>query len=264
MKNLKKIRNIIIISFLFIAAIQVIPHRHSPQNRTTSLNEEIHSKTEDRSPHNAYTDVNGSFSGVGDSQNVTLSQMRNKTYQDKSTSEEGITFNNPEYPKSGWNMTDFELNFTNLNTTGKYVPFEIRNDGSDTFNSAGVRYATSFTVPNSCYLKNISLFLQYWGGEDPFGTTTYDSKFSITIYNSTIQEGEIRPDAKINKTQDETEIDLTNKELDQPAKWYQANFSQRLLNISRTYNNTFFGVFESIDFPTWNLGSQDAYVYYAT
>ncbi|MFO8019680.1 MAG: hypothetical protein R6U96_13725 [Promethearchaeia archaeon] len=269
MENLKKIRNIIIITVFLFSVILLMPMPKLPRNTVNSGKIEKNPENDldfNTDPlKNAGTIANGSLSNAGNPQNVSLYHTRKQGYEEESTSDGGLTIDNPDYPQSEWNMTDFELNFTRLHTTGKYVPFEIRNDGSDTFSEEEVRYATSFTVPNTCYLNNISLFLQYWGGNNTFGSygNPSPSKFSINIYNSTLNTSKIEPDSPINKSQDETIIDLTEKNLDQPARWYQANFSQRMLNISNTYNRTFFAVFESIDFPSWGVDAQDAYFYYA-
>ena len=56
-------------------------------------------------------------------------------------------------------------------------------------------------------------------------------------------------------------IDLTQLDLSQPVKWYQANFSNRILNISNTKNNTFFAVFHPIQYL--QNQARTSYIYYA-
>ncbi|MGQ4873676.1 MAG: hypothetical protein ACP6IY_06320, partial [Promethearchaeia archaeon] len=195
------------------------------------------------------------FKGQGHSQNISLLMIRDQSFINNNTNDGNIIVENTI---SGWNLTSFSLNFTKLYTTGKYEAFEIRNDGTDTFTLPETYYALSFKIPNSCYLKNISTFLQYWGGNATFQQA--QSSFSIRIYNATYNVNRIIPDSPLdNENSDEIIFNLTNKDINQPARWYQANYSNILLNISKTYNNTFFAVFRAIQAPTYG----NYYFYYA-
>lgn len=197
----------------------------------------------------------------GNPQKISLFNSRGLEFKNQSTDSEGITVSNPV---NGWNMTSFSLNFKNISTSREYVKFEIRNDGSESLQSSNVYYATSFQIPNTCILKNISIFIQYPGGQGG-GGGSQDSIFSISIFNGTKDSSDkIIPDTNITKTIDKTHFDLTEKNATQPAKWYEANFyNNRTLNISNTIENSFFAVFKSIKFPSGIFGSPNAYVYYA-
>lgn len=200
----------------------------------------------------------GSFVDVGLSQNVSLYSSRNYTFINQTTEDSGIIISN-SFP--GWNMTYFQLNFTELRTSEKYIHFNTRNDGSDDFNEENIYYANSFTIPNSCFLKNISMFLQYWGG-DAEGPWDY-SEFTIRIYNATEDEnGKLVPNETLDDYSQEILFDLTNEPLMQPARWYQSNYTNLMLNHTKTVNNTFFIVFQSIEFPFPGSFNPIAYMYY--
>ncbi|TFG18591.1 MAG: hypothetical protein EU533_07585, partial [Promethearchaeota archaeon] len=100
------------------------------------------------------------FNGQGNLNNVTLSYQQDLTFINSNTSQEGIEIANEI---QGWNMTNFELNFTNLFASDTIIEFESRNDGSESFSDSNEYYAMSFTIPNSCFIKSSSIFLQYWG-----------------------------------------------------------------------------------------------------
>lgn len=200
----------------------------------------------------------GSFIDVGLSQNVSLYSSRNFTFINQTTEDSGITYNNSVL---GWNMTNFELNFTSLYTTEKYIPFEIRSGDADEFNDTDYYYSSSFEIPNSCYVRNISMLIQYPGGGN---LPSKDSKFTIRIYNATIDEdSKIVPNETLDDAYDNFTFDLTNKPYQQPARWYQANYTNVILNISKTVNNTFFAVFHVIDIAYGGFIEKQGFVFYA-
>lgn len=200
----------------------------------------------------------GSFIDVGLSQNVSLYSSRNFTFINQTTEDSGITYNNSVL---GWNITNFELNFTSLYTTEKYIPFEIRSGDADEFNDTDYYYSSSFEIPNSCYVRNISMFIQYPGG---FLPSIKDSKFTIRIYNATIDEdSKIVPNETLDDAYDNFTFDLTNKQYQQPARWYQANYTNVILNISKTVNNTFFAVFHAIDIAYGGYIEKQGFIFYA-
>ncbi|TFF95470.1 MAG: hypothetical protein EU547_07505, partial [Promethearchaeota archaeon] len=255
MKSKLKIKIITLIGTGLIIGMFLIPN--IIQNITPSnnfrLNNENSLNNLQISENDYQFDLN-SFNATGKSLNVSLFSTRNESFS-KTISEGGIVIENQ---KENWNMTDFTLNFTDISAKETSVNFETRNDGSLNFKGNNISYASSFQIPNTCKVNNLSMFLQYPGGEYNMGNK--DSLFNITIYNSSEN---LTPDSPINTATDEIQFDLTDKIVSQPARWYQANFTERLLNISDTYNNTFFVVFESIKFPAGFFGSPDAYIYYA-
>ena len=196
------------------------------------------------------------FSGEGNFNKVSLFYQQDLTFINYSTSQEGIEIFN-EIP--GWNMTEFELNFTNLFASDTHLEFETRNDGSEAYSDSDIYYAMSFIIPNSCYIKSGSIFLQYWGSS----TGLDQSEFSIRIYNSTTFSSHIIPDEPIDNSSDQTLFDLTSEPINQPARWYQSNFTSRLLDVGKTINNTFFLVFQSIEYPNLVGFRDDSYIYYA-
>ncbi|MHA1328942.1 MAG: hypothetical protein ACTSRH_16735 [Promethearchaeota archaeon] len=103
------------------------------------------------------------------------------------------------------------------------------------------------------------MFLQYWGS----GAGIDESRFSIRIYNATNNAGVVEPDVPIDSLSDEVLFNLTGKAVNQPARWYQSNYTNLILNRSKTYKNTFFVVFRSIRFPSLAGFRNDAYIYYA-
>lgn len=200
----------------------------------------------------------GSFVDVGLSQNVSLYSSRNFTFINQTTEDSGITYNNSVL---GWNMTNFELNFTSLYTTEKYIPFEIRSGDADEFNDTDYYYSSSFEIPNSCYVRNISMFIQYPGG---ILSVKKDSKFTIRIYNATIDEdSKIVPNETLDDAYDNFTFDLTNKQYQQPTRWYQANYTNVILNISKTVSNTFFAVFHAINVPSSGIIKKQGFIFYA-
>ncbi|MBD3213129.1 MAG: hypothetical protein GF311_11025, partial [Candidatus Lokiarchaeota archaeon] len=198
------------------------------------------------------------FNGTGTSLNVSLFGNRSET-KALSINEEDLIISNE---KNGWNMSEFILNFSDIRAERKYVKFETRNDGSIEFIGTDRYYAMSFEIPNTCILKNLSIFLQYPGGKGPQGFQK-DSSFSITVYNSTKESGILEPHYPIHQIEDDINFDLSDENVTQPAKWYQSDFDDRILNISKTHNNTFFAVFQSIEYPSGIFGSPSAYIYYA-
>lgn len=195
-----------------------------------------------------------SFNSTGSQLNVSLYSFR-KDNKSNTVDDGGITIQNI---KDGWNITDFSLNFTDITAKEELVKFETRNDGSLEFNNADVYYANSFRIPNDCHLSNISMFVQYPGGT---GTAGFEraSSFNITIYNCS---SNMEPESPIHDLDDETYFDLSDKVVSQPARWYQSNFTDLTLNTSKTYNNTFFTVFQSYEFPS-GFTAIKGYIYYA-
>lgn len=196
------------------------------------------------------------FIKEGISQNIFLFEMRNESFINQDTQNGDLVIYNT---KNEWNMTEFKLNFTDIYATEENVQFEIRNDGSESFIGINQFFAMSFKIPNTCFLRNISIFLQYWGSTGGVD----ESQFSIRIYNTTISSNALVPDSPIDDSSDKTLFNLTGKAINQPARWYQSNFTNRILNISKTINNTFFAVFKSIEYPTLAGLIPDAYMYYA-
>jgi hypothetical protein len=197
------------------------------------------------------------FNSTGTSQSVSLFSLRNETYEKSIYEEEGIIIENS---KKGWNISEFSLNFTEIAADEEYVDFQTRIDGADPFKASSLSrsYATSFQIPNTCNLRNVSIFLQYPGGTAFSGQT--DSTFNITVYNCST---EFKPEEALhNWTFDEIQFDLTSEYTSQPAQWYTSNFTDRVLNISDTYNRTFFAVFQSIDYPSTWFGDPISYMYY--
>ncbi len=200
----------------------------------------------------------GSFADMGLSQNISLYSSRNFTFINQTTEDSGITYNNSVL---GWNMTNFDLNFTNLYTTEKYIPFEIRSGDADEFDDNDYYYSSSFEIPNSCYVRNISMLIQYPGGDLTFPLA---SKFTIRIYNATIDEdSKIVPNETLDDVYDNFTFDLTNKQYQQPARWYQANYTNVILNISKTVNNTYFAVFHAINVPSTGFIKKQGFIFYA-
>ncbi len=200
--------------------------------------------------------LNGnSFSSIGTSQIVSLSQDRYESFINYSLREGGISFQNA---KIGWNMTGFDLQFTDLYATETLVQIETNNDGIEKYKGVDQFYGISFMIPNTCYLKNLSIFLQYWGSSSGMD----ESEFSIRVYNATSLLNETMPDETIDTPLDETIFNLTNKPLNQPAQWYQSNFTKQILNISKTFNNTFFAVFQSIKYPNLAGYNDEAFISY--
>jgi hypothetical protein len=195
-----------------------------------------------------------SFSDVGEPQNVSLFHSLNQTFINNRTSDGGITIE--DQTGLGWNMTDFELNFSHIYTTNKEVQIQTRVDEGDIFNSKDSQYINSFKIPNTCYIRNIYSFIQIPGPQN----TGNNHSFRLTIYNSTLNSsGVLIPDQPLHNSSDETLIDLTySSEESLPAKWYQANFTNRKLDISKTKNNTFFTFFEVL---SWKSKYEGFYFY---
>ena len=127
---------------------------------------------------NSFEVGNNSFSDEGLNQKVRLIQFRNETFIRNSTDQGGVIIQND---KDGWNITNFELEFKSLNAKDAYVLFETRNDGFEAFKGVNQFFAVSFEIPNTCYLKNLTMLLQYWGTEPG----SDESEFSIRVYNAT-------------------------------------------------------------------------------
>jgi len=196
------------------------------------------------------------FIKEGISQNISLFEMRNESFTNQDTQNGDLVVYNT---KNEWNMTEFGLNFTDIYATEENVQFEIRNDGSESFIGINQFFATSFEIPNTCFVRKVSMFLQYWGTSGGLD----ESEFSIRIYNTTISSNNLVPDSPIDDSLDETLFNLTRELVNQPARWYQSNFTNRILNISKTINNTFFVVFRSLKYPTLMGLTPDSYIYYA-
>ena len=196
------------------------------------------------------------FIKEGISQNISLFEMRNESFTNQDTQNGDLIIYNA---KNDWNMTEFKLNFTDIYATEENVKFEIRNDGSESYIGINQFFATSFKIPNTCFLRNISIFLQYWGSTG----AADESEFSIRIYNTTISSNALVPDSPIDDSLDKTLFNLTGELVNQPARWYQSNFTNRILNISKTINNTFFAVFRSLKYPTFVGSTPDSYMYFA-
>lgn len=191
---------------------------------------------------------------MGDPQNVSLYHSLNKTFVNNRTSDGGITIE--DQTGLGWNMTQFQLNFTDLYTTEKYVNFQTRLDDADAFPSTSQTfYYNSFEIPNTCYLRNISIFVQVYGGDG-----SHKFKFNLTVYNAKYEGGRIIPDKNLGDLNDETFFNFDDIDKALPASWYQSNFTDEILNISKTYNNTFFTAFEVLEFSE---PKKEGYFYYA-
>ncbi|MFO8018804.1 MAG: hypothetical protein R6U96_09225, partial [Promethearchaeia archaeon] len=195
---------------------------------------------------------NTSFGDVGNEQEAQLTHLRNETFINNHTDDGDLSFSNLE---SGWNMSQFSLNFTELYSEEEYVDFQTRVDGGDSFDHEDIFYATSFQIPNTCILRNISMFLQYAGSQQ------HNQSFSISLYNASVNNENLVPESSLNHFSDDNMIDMSNQNVSQPAKWHQANFSNRVLNISKTNNRTFFAVFEPLKYKVQPL--EDSYIYYA-
>ncbi len=256
-KKLWKFTLLIVIFLSIFSQLDLVHLNTQKENFTSEKNRTIENKV-DESPDTADTISDGSFSDQGNPQNVSLQYIKEKSFKNNKTSDGKITIENSV---PGWNMTNFKLNFTGLSTTSKYVSFETRVDGSDEFSADNSWYAASFYIPNTCYLKNISMFIQYFGGE--VGGAPKQSKFSIRIYNATLNAGNLIPNKTLDGAADQYSYDLTNLEYGQPVKWYQSNFTNIQLDISKTINNTFFAVFNAINVPNKALLTKTGFIFYA-
>ncbi|TFF95290.1 MAG: hypothetical protein EU544_03055 [Promethearchaeota archaeon] len=100
------------------------------------------------------------------------------------------------------------------------------------------------------------MFVQFYGGDG-----SKDESFNITIFNATLNNtGHLVPDTNLETGDDQTFFDFTELSETQPVSWHQANFNNKILNISRTKNNTFFAMFQVTEFQQ---PKPDGYFYYA-
>jgi len=127
---------------------------------------------------------------IKESQNISLFEMRNESFINQDTQNGDLVIYNA---KNEWNMTEFKLNFTDIYATEENVQFEIRNDGSESFIGIHQFFATSFEIPNTCFVRKVSMFLQYWGTSGGLD----ESEFSIRIYNAKISSNNSVPDTPI-------------------------------------------------------------------
>lgn len=205
------------------------------------------------------------FNATGANLNVTLYGNRSQS-ENLNIKKENLIINND---KNGWNISEFKLNITSIYASDASMSFEIRSDGSEEISEENWTYANSFEIPNSCHIRNLSMFIQYPGGTfiaPGIGKTEQLSIFSIRIYNATYNETKIIPDEPIdNIDEDKIVFNLTEKDHPQPARWYQSNFtSNNVLNISKTYNKTWFAVFNPLKIPSGGgFSSIQPYYYYA-
>ncbi len=253
-----KRKNVLVFSVLAIfLALNAYPkYNINIITESNSINNNILDDLNMDQPQASISIGSDSFSDQGNSQGVSLFYDRLLTYKNNKTSDGGI---NIDFPVKDWNMTNYQLEFSELSTSDIYVPFEIRSGNYDAFYE-GDSYAISFTVPNSCYLNNISLLIQYLGGS---GTPQPSSRFQIRLYNATDYSGSLEPNMTLDSGLDQYQFDLTTKPVSYPAQWFQSNFSNILLDISRTANNTFFAVFYSQNIAHGGFLGSNPPCYYA-
>jgi len=251
-----KIKKIMVYSILFlIFALIFQPTSNVNDNLNSNIQRKLDPKDiENIEPKTSLLIDEASFADQGLNQDVILFYGREEIFFNQTTNSEFITISNPY---EGWNMTNFNLNFTGLSTNATEVKIQTRVDDSDMYDNSDIYYANSFVIPNNCYLRNISMFIQIPGPKN----TGQPHNCRITVYNATEDGGEIVPDKALHEGSDETYWDMGQWDQTLPVRWYQANFTNRLLDISKTVNNTFFAVFEML---AWNADSKyDGYFFYA-
>nr|MDO8082995.1 SHOCT domain-containing protein [Candidatus Freyarchaeota archaeon] len=170
------------------------------------------------SPYNNPNVNSKSYIGNGDQLNALLYITNNYNSAPNATN----TTSNIYIPcPEGWKIVWANLSFSNIiapNTT--IIPNNDTDNASFVLSS---RYAMSFRLTNNAYLDNISVLL----------TTTYtDARTNFYVYNATNSSGRPEPYYPI--------ASRTGVAIAQGTRWNNISFSHILLNISRTYDNTFF------------------------
>jgi len=156
------------------------------------------------------------------------------------------SFAEPFPRSSGYNTSLINITIENIAAPNKTLNLELGTSQSD--QTSNDFFAFSFQVRTTCILQNFSLYFSESGG------TGGNVDVKIFIYNATYstQNSRIEPDSNTGL------IDITQSIPDEDTgKWY--NFSiNKLLNISKTYNNTFFIYF----YQNTNVNVARAYYYY--
>jgi len=265
---MKILKRSLIIVFIVIVFLLIFP--------TLFLNNSILNNIKEGNK-DTYIDLSSSydirrdhFNGTGSNLNVSLYGNRSIHQNNINVKEEDLMISNNML---GWNISEFKLNFTAIYAADANVSYEIRNDGSEEITNTDIAYANSFQIPNSCHVRNLSMFIQYPGGYFEYQgfmgnnySTTKNSEFSIRIYNTTLNDSKIIPDQPIDDfEEDDIYFNLSKYDHAQPARWYQSNFTtNNFLNISNTYNKTWFAVFKPLQIPSGGrFPTMNPYYYYA-
>ncbi|MHA1267785.1 MAG: hypothetical protein ACTSRS_21295 [Candidatus Helarchaeota archaeon] len=145
-----------------------------------------------------------------------------------------ITDFNISIPAGGWNQT--WADFTIDNITAPNITYVVEDASGSSGLTLNPVYAQSFQLNNSCYLNNVTVSIQpQFGGDNPDG-----DDILIRVFNATNNGGIPQPygtpsSGYLAGSQQTHELVEGFIYID-----FTFNYSNLFLDISNTYNNTFF------------------------
>ncbi|MEM2146408.1 MAG: hypothetical protein QW279_13685, partial [Candidatus Jordarchaeaceae archaeon] len=160
---------------------------------------------------------------------------------------------------SGWKIIHTNLTLTNINAPNTTIESNYTNpNASLTLNESNL-YAMSFRLTNNAYLDNICVQL-YASSPNPQPPTV-----NFYVYNAENYGGNPRPLNQIASNTSTIKVPLG-------TNWINVSFGRPFLNISETYDNTFFIAIKKNNdtnpkIPEWNATQESSppgngYVYY--
>jgi len=167
----------------------------------------------------------GNYSGNGQKMNITLHQSLVNTSTIEFTNlDDSNSFTEP-FPR----FSSYNTSFINISINGIYAPNKslIIEDDDISSTLLSIGYYTSFKVRGSCYLENISIRIRAGSGGDTF---------NVDIYNATQSGSYTKFDKDLNGPAVLKSIVVTNTN----AYWENLTNLHLLLNVSKTFDNTFF------------------------
>ena len=166
------------------------------------------------------------YTGSGENMNVTLHQsLIDSTVKEFNNLDVLNSFTEPFPNFNGYSTSFINISIEDIYAPNKSIIVEDTDDGSTLLFL--IQYWTSFEVVGDCYLDNLSLMVH---------TRNVGDTFNIDIFNATYQDPDIKYHTDLNGAPVLTSSVVYNVN----AHWINITGLNTFLDVSKTYNNTFF------------------------
>ena len=186
-----------------------------------------------------------SYDGSGKDLNITVHQSLIDTTTKQFTDLDSTsTFTEPFPIFSGFNTSFVNISISNIDASNKSLIIE---DSYSWRQSLAARIWSSFEVRGDGFLENISISILNDGGDEDYNIRLYNGE--LHTYLST---NYIRPKTSLaTLSATETVLQTTG------SIWLNLTYLHERLNVSDTYNNTFFIAVQRInDYGEWEFENQ--------
>ncbi|NHJ86819.1 MAG: hypothetical protein FK734_15260, partial [Asgard group archaeon] len=244
--NKHKVKKLIVLFSLFISLtlinlVIILPIHWDDEN----LSSKFHSINEDSEVNTLVSSQSLNYSGPGSLINITLHQsLFDSTTKQFSNLDQSNIFTEPFPIFTGYNTSFINVSINNINAPNKSIILE---DDYSWQQSLASRIWSSFEVRGHGFLENVSIKIVNDAGNEDYNIRLYNGEL-----HSYLGTNYIRPKTSIaTLSLSETVLQTTG------SIWLNLTRVHERLNVSDTYNNTFFIAVQRLnDYGEWEFENQ--------